>query len=419
MKNDYYTTGELAKISGVSVRTIRFYDTKGLLKPIDYTETGYRLYDKHSLENLQKILMLKYLGFSLEQIMQIIDEREFMSSLNLQRELLSRKIRHMDYVMKVLDEIISMVKENTELAEGVILSEKSCDVTGVKDKTIYKKTTIDIWKKLSEIISLTNEQENISRQYINDDNLNKRISIHDYGTSTQDFMNWIYDRLNIKEGMKILEIGCGNGLLWKKNMEQIPKHISLTLTDNSDGMLEKVRQIFLENVSNVCIQYMDAENPVIPKNTYDIIIANHMLYHVNNRDGLFMAINEGLKSDGTFICTTVGANHMKELNDELRVFDKNINITFYETVNRFSLENGRQQLEKYFSNIKLELFDDNLLIDNADIIYEYACSYPDKTGEILSKRKGEFMQKMTEKIKRKGFYYITKSTGMFKAGKRV
>ena len=65
MEKNYYTAGEIAKISGVSSRTIRYYDSKGLLQPVNYSSSGYRYYDTSSFETLQKILMFKFLGFSL------------------------------------------------------------------------------------------------------------------------------------------------------------------------------------------------------------------------------------------------------------------------------------------------------------------------------------------------------------------
>ena len=74
MKKKYFTAGEIAKISGVSSRTIRFYDSKGLLQPVDYSESGYRYYDSSSFETLQRILMFKFLGFSLDQIKACIQD---------------------------------------------------------------------------------------------------------------------------------------------------------------------------------------------------------------------------------------------------------------------------------------------------------------------------------------------------------
>ena len=72
MKEKLYTAGEFANMAGVSLRTIRFYDSKGLLKPVSYSEAGYRYYDRNSFLVLQRIMMLKYLDFSLAQIDEIL-----------------------------------------------------------------------------------------------------------------------------------------------------------------------------------------------------------------------------------------------------------------------------------------------------------------------------------------------------------
>ena len=63
-----YSTGEFAKLAGVTIRTIRYYDKIGLLKPTMILENGYRRYCNQDLITLQKILCLKELGFSLEEI---------------------------------------------------------------------------------------------------------------------------------------------------------------------------------------------------------------------------------------------------------------------------------------------------------------------------------------------------------------
>ena len=65
---NYYKTGEFAKKASISIRTVRYYDKKGLLKPSLIDTNGYRLYTDKDFEKLQKILSLKYLGFSLDDI---------------------------------------------------------------------------------------------------------------------------------------------------------------------------------------------------------------------------------------------------------------------------------------------------------------------------------------------------------------
>ena len=57
MEEKMYTAGEIARLAGVSLKTIRFYDAKGLLKPVAHSEAGYRYYNKSSVAALQKILM--------------------------------------------------------------------------------------------------------------------------------------------------------------------------------------------------------------------------------------------------------------------------------------------------------------------------------------------------------------------------
>ena len=71
------TVNEVSKLTGVSIRTLQYYDSIGLLKPTEYTESGYRLYDDTSLERLQQILLFKELEFPLKEIKTIIDAPGF------------------------------------------------------------------------------------------------------------------------------------------------------------------------------------------------------------------------------------------------------------------------------------------------------------------------------------------------------
>ena len=68
MEQQLYYSGEFARRAGVSVRTLRFYDHQGLLSPSHHSESGYRLYSDDDLAELQQILALKFLGFTLGEI---------------------------------------------------------------------------------------------------------------------------------------------------------------------------------------------------------------------------------------------------------------------------------------------------------------------------------------------------------------
>lgn len=180
MQNNLYTAGELAKMAGVSLRTIHFYDIKGLLCPVDYSESGYRLYDQKSFATLQHILMLKYLGFSLQQIANAIENKgDIPEHLSQQRKLLSDKKEHLEKLISTIEVVQNSAGEKQ-------------------------------WDALLHLLNLMSEDEKVIEQYQSSANLNKRINIHSYSTSTQNWFDWVYERLQIQSGQKILEIGYGN-----------------------------------------------------------------------------------------------------------------------------------------------------------------------------------------------------------------
>src|SRR5699024_9358666 len=98
MEKKTFTVGSFAKLTGITERALRYYDRKGLLTPSDYNQQGHRLYTHDNLVEVQKILTLKYLGYSLEEIGEHLENsgRNIMVSLNEQANLLQQKRDHID-----------------------------------------------------------------------------------------------------------------------------------------------------------------------------------------------------------------------------------------------------------------------------------------------------------------------------------
>lgn len=92
------TVNEVAKLTGVSIRTLQYYDSIGLLPPTDYSEAGYRLYDDTAMERLQQILLFRELEFPLKEIKMIVDAPDFDrdKALEQQIELLTMKKEHLE-----------------------------------------------------------------------------------------------------------------------------------------------------------------------------------------------------------------------------------------------------------------------------------------------------------------------------------
>lgn len=101
------TISEMAKLSGVTVRTLHYYDEIGLLVPSEViSETGYRYYDEEALVRLQQILFYKELDFSLKEIVEIMDAPEYNKedALLKQRKLLILKRDRLDHLIKLISE---------------------------------------------------------------------------------------------------------------------------------------------------------------------------------------------------------------------------------------------------------------------------------------------------------------------------
>ena len=89
---------EVSDLSGVSIRTLHYYDSIGLLRPAKTTESGYRLYDEDNLERLQYILLFRELQFSLKEIGAILDSQHFDRNTALEQQitLLTLKKEHLE-----------------------------------------------------------------------------------------------------------------------------------------------------------------------------------------------------------------------------------------------------------------------------------------------------------------------------------
>lgn len=97
--------GELAKLSGVSVRTLHYYDEIGLLKPSELTEAGYRFYDDASLARLQQILFFRELDFPLREIQRILSSPNYDRdrALRRQKDLLRLKKERLERLIGLVD----------------------------------------------------------------------------------------------------------------------------------------------------------------------------------------------------------------------------------------------------------------------------------------------------------------------------
>jgi len=128
------TVGDVSRLAGVTVRTLRHYDEIGLLRPSGRTEAGYRLYAHEDLARLQEIIVWRQLGFSLAEIQQLLDDPEHDrgDALRSQRELVELELERLGATARALDEALTAHEQETELEEASMF--KDFDPTEYEDE---------------------------------------------------------------------------------------------------------------------------------------------------------------------------------------------------------------------------------------------------------------------------------------------
>jgi SAM-dependent methyltransferase len=201
----------------------------------------------------------------------------------------------------------------------------------------------------------------VKDQYAASARLETRISIHEkYSSNKQPFGEWIVSHYDLRPGEHVLELGCGTGSMWQGVTP--PEDCHVTLTDLSTGMLETARK----NTEHLHADYAVCDAMAIPydNNSFDVVIANMMLYHVPDIDLALREIRRVLKPDGRFFAATFGEHGTVEaVLDMLR-----LPCTFN---HRFTLQNGSAQLARYFSDIRLMRRDDALDIPHLPDLIAY------------------------------------------------
>lgn len=247
----------------------------------------------------------------------------------------------------------------------------------------------------------------LSSQYATSANLAARIALHQQcSVNPYGLQRWIFDRLALQRGERVLEIACGTGSLWRENADRPPDGVALVLSDVAMSMIRTTARA-------IDAEFVNCALPELPfaSATFDRVIANHMLYHVDDRARGLAEIRRVLRPHGVLYAATNGIEHLRELKELMREFA----IDGGDISASFTLENGEAQLRSAFDDVVRDDHPDSLRVNDPELLLDYIASMTERAAAIVAARREEMRARIEERIAREGAFPIRKSTGLFVA----
>jgi ubiquinone/menaquinone biosynthesis C-methylase UbiE len=260
---------------------------------------------------------------------------------------------------------------------------------------------------------LTDQDYLLNEQYQDAGNLKARIGLHEgFSINKYGWFPWVFDQFDLPSDCRILELGCGPGDMWLENMSRISPGWEVTLSDFSPGMLEQAKVNLKDQAHGFVFELIDGQSIPYGDQRFEAVVANHMLYHVPDRPKALAEIRRVLKPKGQLYATTVGENHLRELPALLHKFDPNLTgDTLKGTENEFTLESGYPQLERFFSEVRIRRYEDDLVVTEAAPLVDYILSGI-KLG-VSGYRRQAFTEFIEQELdQHDGAIRITKDSGL-------
>lgn len=251
-------------------------------------------------------------------------------------------------------------------------------------------------------------------QYRDGSKLSDRAQLHvKYSTAGMAWFPWLSRQIDWPVHARVLEVGCGTGWFWAEAAMVLPFDLDLTLTDLSLGMVEDA----LGRVSNrgrhrrVTGHVADVQELPFTSEQFDVVVANHMLYHVPEPRLAVREMARVLRPEGVVLCATNGPNHLRELWDiSAEVFGGTSERWFSDL---FGIENGDVLLREQFADVVWHPYEDRLFCLDTDDVLTFLRSYPPAetaTDEQVAHLAEVVLRRFAEGD---GVFEVGKETGVF------
>ncbi len=361
-----YTAGQLADLAGVSPRTIRYYDQKGLLNPVGRSEGGYRLYDSNSLLQIQQIIMLKFAGLTLDEICTALkaDQVSLWERLEDQKQLLARKISQLQEIVALLNGM-----EQSDAADP---------------------------ERLVETMQLVRRINHSARTY---------HVCREHGVKA--LYPWEFDQLGLKPGQKLLDVGCGYGMIWRHSWERIPENMEITLLDIWQKNLDMLKSYCEEQKdalqAGITIHFRceDIETAVLTE-SYDHILMAYMSQHIKQPEPLLDKLYDALVPDGVLSFIVSAGASIQGLDELYRAFSGESCLAERQDTEAQRREIWAAMLGKRFPSVEVIAFDNELVFEQPMELYQFMMDSYQELVQALTKQGSRFVSFLRKHMAKNG-----------------
>ncbi len=258
------------------------------------------------------------------------------------------------------------------------------------------------------------------KQYKSTKYLEARIKIHQFTTNKIGFHEWIFSQYDlseiskIKEEIKILDVGCGTGVFWKKNIKNFEKYkLDITFTDSSEAMIEKEKGNTAELNAKKNFEIADIDNLDKYKNNFDIVFCHNVIYHAGDKDNSIKNLKDCLNDKPSSFCsiTTNSEKHMLNVYEIGRKLDKNFPTD--RIIDSFTEEIADQMLPKHFK-LEKKIEEEELRVTDWEILMGFVASGVEPRGIKLVENFWDSYKKIyDQEIQKNGYFKIIKRSPLY------
>lgn len=234
-----------------------------------------------------------------------------------------------------------------------------------------------------------------------------------FGLNADQWYGWYYGLFSPPAAARILEVGCGPGGMWDWGFTNglVSPSWDVTLTDLSEGMLANAREALATTDNGFTYGIADVCDLPYDEGTFDVVVANYMLYHAADTDLAVSEIKRVLKPEGTLYAATNSSGHIKQFVDLQKKFAAEPDEAAYagSAHEPFTLENGPQVLNKHFRHVSVHSAESIAEADDVSLLVRFVESM-DVAVDV--DRMSDYLQSYIDSY---GHFPITRSSGLFVA----